>query len=118
MAIRCFADDLKGTDWNAVRELRMKRVGEAGIVLSDDRIPEKFRHLLPYASLLNGEEGLLLDFWDAMSKSAQDELVKIMDPWLDEVRDFALLTSDAAFVSDLERQALLDLVRIYELADN
>ena len=75
MVARVFADDLQGAGWDRVRAIRQSVFGinGRGVALDADRVPEVFRRLLPYASLLTtGEEGALLDFWDALGPDERD----------------------------------------------
>jgi hypothetical protein len=86
-----FADELHGPAWDRVRQIRRDLLGDDGVALDGDAVPPAFKPLLPYASLLTtGEEGALLDFWDALGPSEQEALRAAIAPQVGALRDFGL----------------------------
>jgi len=93
MTTRVFADDLTGPAWDRVRAIRKRLYGrdERGVALDDQKVPETFQHLLPLASLLTtGEEGALLDFWEALDAPEQRVVLSAVEPLANKLRDFGL----------------------------
>jgi hypothetical protein len=88
---RCFGDDLRGPAWDRVREARRTLLGTEGVPLSEEAVPETFRHLLAHASLLStGEEGALMEFWEVMDPHTREQLMEALSPLVTELRDFGL----------------------------
>jgi hypothetical protein len=91
--VTLFADELRGPAWDRVRTIRRDLFGGdgRGVALDGDEVPPIFKPLLPYASLLTtGEEGALLDFWDALGPPEQEALMAVIGPQSGALRDFGL----------------------------
>jgi hypothetical protein len=101
-------DALRGNDWDKLRELRLLRKGDGGLVLDASRIPVQFRDLLPYISLLaTGEDGLQHEFWAVLSSHSRGSFYAAMEQVPDRVDKIRASVQNAPYSAEIAQLSYL-----------